>query len=66
MTFDVRKGPLYFIRRIEIGGNTITVDPVIRREIPMRPGAYYNSVDEETPKRRLQNLRYLKEVQVSG
>src|SRR5262249_26887605 len=30
VAFDVRKGPLYFIRRIELAGNTVTVDPVVR------------------------------------
>ena len=32
----------------------------------MQPGDYYNSVDEDTTKLRLQNLRYFKQVEVSG
>ena len=66
ITYKVTEGTLYRVSKVNIQGNILTKDKVIRREIPMRPGAYYNSVDEETTKRRLQNLRYFKEVQVSG
>jgi TolB-like protein len=38
VAFDVRKGPLYFIRRIELSGNSVTIDPVVRREIPIAEG----------------------------
>lgn len=66
ITYKITEGTLYRVGKVNIQGNILTKDKVIRREIPMRPGAYYNSVDEETTKRRLQNLRYFKEVQVSG
>ncbi|GAF89833.1 unnamed protein product, partial [marine sediment metagenome] len=33
ITFEVEKGPLYFIREIDVAGNTVTIDPVIRREM---------------------------------
>ena len=41
VNFEVRKGPLYFIRRIDVGGNSITVDPVVRREVPIVEGELY-------------------------
>ncbi|MCH2062808.1 MAG: outer membrane protein assembly factor BamA [Roseibacillus sp.] len=66
ITYKITEGTLYRVGKVNIQGNILTKDKVIRRVIPMRPGAYYNSVDEETTKRRLQNLRYFKEVQVSG
>ncbi len=65
ITYQITEGPLYRVGKVNIQGNTITKDKVIRREIPMRPGEYYNSVDEETTKLRLQNLRYFRQVQVS-
>ncbi len=66
ITYKITEGTLYRVGKVNIQGNILTKDKVIRREIPMRPGSYYNSVDEETTKRRLQNLRYFKQVQVSG
>ena len=66
ITYKVAEGTLYRVGKVNIQGNTITKDKVIRREIPMRPGEYYSSVDEETTKSRLQNLRYFKQVQVTG
>ena len=37
IVFQVRKGPLYFIRNVNVNGNTITIDPVVRRGDPYRP-----------------------------
>ena len=64
--YEVDEGTLYRVGKVNIQGNTITKDKVIRREVPMRPGEYYSSVDEETTKSRLQNLRYFRQVQVTG
>ncbi len=66
ITYKITEGTRYRVGRVNIQGNTLTKDKVIRREIPMQPGEYYNSVDEETTKLRLQNLRYFKQVEVSG
>ena len=35
---------------VNIQGNTKSQDRVIRREVPMQPGEFYNSVDLETTK----------------
>ncbi len=51
---------------VNIQGNTKSQERVIRREVPMQPGEFYNSVDLETTKRRLQNLGYFEDVQVTG
>ncbi|MDB4566080.1 outer membrane protein assembly factor BamA [Akkermansiaceae bacterium] len=51
---------------VNIEGNTKSQERVIRREVPMQPGEFYNSVDLETTKRRLQNLGYFEDVQVTG
>jgi outer membrane protein insertion porin family len=62
ITFDVRKGPLYFIRNIEIEGNTITVDPVIRREIPAVEGQLYSQRAVMLARIRVERLGYFEEV----
>jgi outer membrane protein insertion porin family len=60
--FQVRKGPLYFIRNVNIGGNTITVDPVIRREIPIVEGELYSQREILLAKARVQSLGFFEEV----
>jgi len=60
--FEVRKGPLYFIRRIDIEGNGITVDPVIRREIPIAEGQLYSQRKVLLARSRVERLGYFEEV----
>jgi outer membrane protein insertion porin family len=62
VTFDVRKGPLYFIRRIDISGNTITVDPVIRREIPIAEGQLYSQRAVMLARGRIERLGFFESV----
>ena len=64
--YRITEGKRYRVGKVNIQGNTITKDKVVRREVPMRPGDHYNSVDEEVTKLRLQNLRYFRQVQVTG
>ncbi len=64
--YRITEGQRYRVGKVNIEGNTLTKDKVIRREVPMRPGEFYNAVDEEITQRRLQNVRYFREVQVSG
>lgn len=66
IVYRIVEGRRYRVGKVNIQGNTITQDKVIRREVPMRPGEPYNSVDEDTTTARLRNLRYFKQVQVSG
>ncbi|MGC6425464.1 MAG: outer membrane protein assembly factor BamA [Akkermansiaceae bacterium] len=63
--YRITPGGRYKTGRINIDGNTKSQDRVIRRELPMAPGANFNSVDLETAKRRLQNLNYFESVQVT-
>jgi outer membrane protein insertion porin family len=42
MTLEIQKGPRVRIERIEISGNTITQDRVIRREIRISEGDFYS------------------------
>lgn len=60
--FQVTKGPLYFIRNVNVSGNTITVDPVIRREIPIVEGELYSQREILMGKSRVQSLGFFEEV----
>lgn len=60
--FDVRKGPLYFVRRVDIKGNTTTVDPVIRREIPIVEGQLYSQRAVMLARQRVEGLGYFENV----
>lgn len=66
IVYRVREGKRYKVGKVVIQGNDKTKDRVIRQEVPMKPGDYFNSVDVETTRKRLQNLRYFDGVQVSG
>lgn len=62
----ITEGSRYHVGRVNIEGNTKTKDKVIRREIPLKPGDWFNSVELETTKSRLENLQYFSEVQATG
>jgi outer membrane protein insertion porin family len=62
VTFDVQKGPLYFVRQIQIAGNTRTVDRVIRREMQLVEGELYSARAVQISKSRLDGLGYFEEV----
>ncbi|MFT4176000.1 MAG: outer membrane protein assembly factor BamA [Luteolibacter sp.] len=66
ITYKITEGSRFRVGRVNIAGNTKTQDKVIRREIPLQPGDFFNSVELETTKSRLENLQYFNEVQVSG
>ncbi len=66
ITYRITEGKKFRVGRVNITGNTKTKDKVIRREIPLKPGDMFNSVELETTKARLQNLQYFSDVQATG
>ncbi|MDB4356778.1 outer membrane protein assembly factor BamA [bacterium] len=64
--YRITPGKRFKVGDVRIQGNTKSQEKVIRRELPMLPGENFNSVDLETTKRRLQNLNYFNDVQVSS
>lgn len=64
--YKVVEGSRFRVGSVRIQGNTKTKDKVIRREIPLKPGDWFNSVDLEKSKKRLDNMRYFEDVQVTG
>lgn len=66
ITYRITEGTRFRVGRVDIQGNTKTQDKVIRREIPLKPGDHFNSVELDTTRSRLNNLQYFSDVQVSG
>jgi outer membrane protein insertion porin family len=66
ITYRITEGSRFRVGRVNIEGNTKTRDKVIRREIPLKPGDQFNSVELDTTKSRLDNLQYFSDVQVTG
>ncbi|MEY3395204.1 MAG: outer membrane protein assembly factor BamA [Verrucomicrobiota bacterium] len=64
--YQITEGSRYRVGRINIQGNSKTKDKVIRRENSMNPGDWFNTVELETTKARLQNLQYFNDVQVNA
>ena len=64
--YRITEGKRFRVGRVNIAGNVKTQDRVIRREIPLKPGDYFNSVELETTDSVLTNLNYFNDVQVSG
>jgi len=62
ITFEVEKGPLYFIREIDIAGNTVTVDPVVRREMTLVEGQLYSARAIQLSEDRIRGLGFFEEV----
>jgi outer membrane protein assembly complex protein YaeT len=65
VTFDVNRGPLQFIRHVDVSGNTRTVDRVIRREVQLVEGELYSARAVQATKTRLNSLGFFEEVNVN-
>lgn len=64
VTFDVTRGPLQFVKRIDVSGNTRTVDRVIRREVQLVEGELYSARKIAATKARLDSLGFFEEVNI--
>jgi outer membrane protein insertion porin family len=62
ITLDIKKGPLVYIERIDIDGNTRTRDKVIRREVEVEEGMLYSSTSIRRSRNNLRRLGYFDDV----
>jgi outer membrane protein insertion porin family len=62
VAYNITEGTKSYISKVNISGNSITKDEVIRRELPFAPGEELNTVKIEAGKNRLQNLNYFSSV----
>lgn len=64
VTFEVREGPRVYVERIDVIGNTRTLDPVIRRELLVSEGDAYNRVLVDRSVTELKRLNFFKTVEI--
>jgi len=63
--YRINEGDRYRISRIDISGNTKTLDKVIRREIRVDEGDLFNAAALKRSYERLNNLQYFETVDIS-
>ena len=66
ITFDVQEGPRVYVERINIKGNTRTLDKVIRREVQFAEGDAFSTQKIEESRRRLKNLGFFEQSDISN
>src|SRR5690606_686057 len=64
ITFEVNEGPRVFIERIDIVGNTRTVDRVIRREMRVNEGDAFNRVLLDRSRSQIRALGFFSDVNI--
>ncbi|MCQ8240274.1 outer membrane protein assembly factor BamA [Rhizosaccharibacter radicis] len=64
LLFDVSEGPHVYVDRIDIAGNTITQDRVIRRQFDMAEGDPYTPQQQRRAKQSLEDLGFFNSVTV--
>ncbi|ATQ42842.1 outer membrane protein assembly factor BamA [Caulobacter mirabilis] len=64
VTFQVKEGPRVYIDRIDIIGNTRTLDYVIRREMNVTEGDAYNRVLVDRSRNQIRALGFFKDVKI--
>ncbi len=65
LTFDIEKGDLVSIERINIAGNPKTRDKVIRREMRVTEGGLYSATGMKRSKQNLMNLGFFEEANIA-
>ncbi|MGF1591977.1 MAG: outer membrane protein assembly factor BamA [Kiloniellaceae bacterium] len=66
IVFDIQEGPKVFVERIDIEGNTRTLDRVIRREFFLVEGDAFNTSKLRRSRQRVQNLGFFRTVTVEN
>ena len=66
VTFDIQEGPRVYVERINISGNTRTLDKVIRREFRLAEGDAFSTAKVRRSQQRLRNLGFFEKVDVSA
>jgi outer membrane protein insertion porin family len=64
VAYNITEGTKSYISKVNISGNSVTKDEVIRREMPFSPGEELNTVKIAAGKSRLENLNYFSAVDV--
>ena len=65
LTFKINEGPKVYINRINISGNTRTIDKVIRREFNFSEGDAYNKFSINYAKDKIKSLNFFESVELN-
>lgn len=61
ITFKVGESPRVYVERIDVNGNTLTQDKVVRREFRLNEGDAFNSFSVKRSQNRINSLGYFQE-----
>lgn len=64
ITFRILDAPRVYVERINIRGNVVTLDRVVRREFRLQEGDAFNSALVNRSDNRLQRLDFFREVEI--
>ena len=64
--FEIEQGPRVYIEKINISGNTRTLDHIIRRQFRLQEGDAFNRVLIDRSRTRIRGLGFFKEVEVKN
>jgi outer membrane protein insertion porin family len=65
VTFEINEGPRVYVDRIDIVGNTQTLDYVIRREMNLSEGDAYNRALVDRSRNQIRGLGFFKDVTIT-
>ena len=66
VNFRIQEGPRVYVERIDVMGNVRTIDPVIRREIPLVEGDAFNASKMRRARQQIRNLGFFEKVDVTN
>ncbi|MDA0238558.1 MAG: outer membrane protein assembly factor BamA, partial [Proteobacteria bacterium] len=66
VTFRIQEGPRVYVERIDVTGNVRTIDPVIRREVPLVEGDAFNASKMRRARQQIRNLGFFEKVDVTN
>jgi outer membrane protein insertion porin family len=61
LTFTIAEAPRVYVERIDVNGNTLTQDKVVRREFRIAEGDAFNSLQVKRSTSRINSLGYFQE-----
>ncbi|MCW1428088.1 outer membrane protein assembly factor BamA [Novosphingobium sp. JCM 18896] len=61
VTFQIQEAPRVYVEKIDVNGNTLTQDKVVRREFRIAEGDAFNSLQVKRSTNRIKSLGYFQE-----
>ncbi|MFA9201234.1 MAG: outer membrane protein assembly factor BamA [Cypionkella sp.] len=61
VTFVLKEAPRVYVERVDVNGNTLTQDKVVRREFRLVEGDAFNSLQVKRTENRIKSLGYFQE-----